>query len=942
MQKKVKKIGIVIACFIILFSINTISKYASAFLNNQLAFSLKKTKFKIQFNSNGGIGNMSDIENIKYSVSQTLPSNTFTKSGYDFIGWNTAADGSGTYYSDGAEISFATTTNNDTIILYAQWFNKDYLDNAIEIYNYSCEEEVKTFVAPATGDYVLEAWGAQGGSVSSQSSLPALEGGRGGYSYGVIHLNVGDEIYVAVGCEGKELKNASSGTTISGGYNGGGDALSDTKSNIQGSGGGATHFAINQNLGVLENYENASNDVLIVAGGGGGSYSSSDINYYSSGGYAGGILGGPSDVYYVKSKRKNALLNNSFIYYYGLKILGADQTSHTNGMYYYGTFGHGADAVKNLTGTDGGAGGGWYGGNKLSRSSGAGGMAGSGGSGHVNTLILTEGNTIAGNVNIPTHDGTSYMVGNTGDGYARISIVNNVSFDGDLVNLGVENYQISPGFVQAITDYYVEVEETSINIIAESSDLSSTITGNGIVSVPWGISVKPVTITNSNNESKDYRITVNNVRPTPPIIQIDNNDYSNTNHIVSIQTAGTALSGVDHYEYYISSGSTTPSENVVATGTTSGELAVTNAGSNYIFYRTVSTKGNKSVWSNGVQSNIDINSPSLNLTIIDTYTNDVPTVTINAELTDSESGPDYSTIYYKLSTDSIYQTLVNSSFVAIPGATYNFYAIGYDNAGNKTITNVEDIVIKTLGNSPDCGYTYSDYSSQTTNDLAQCTEVAQTVDGLSYTTCTLGNWSTTATTTPTNSCTEVAQTANGTSYRTCTQYPWSNPTTTTQVYNCTPVAKTDTGLSYTTCTLDSNWTTYKTEDKQTSCSAHTYTQDKVECSKSSYLREGNVYVTTCTPSTVVVCNSGYRQYICTNGSKCYTKNTTSCCSGGSYNSYSAGWYQRNTYYWKKVTKVKYYTKKEYSRNYAYNQNVYPRLYNKTVYTRTATENSCWH
>ena len=950
MQKKVKKIGIVIACFIILFSINTISKYASAFLNNQLAFSLKKTKFKIQFNSNGGIGNMSDIENIKYSVSQTLPSNTFTKSGYDFIGWNTEFDGSGTFYSDGAEISFATTTNNDTITLYAQWFNKDYLNDTVEIYNYTCEEEVKTFVAPVTGDYVLEAWGAQGGStstnVSGSKTIPAIEGGRGGYSYGKIHLNAGDEIYVVVGCEGKELKDSPIDTTIAGGYNGGGLALSDGTTNYQGSGGGATHFAINQNLGVLENYDNDQNDVLVVAGGGGGSYSSLGIYYYSYGGYGGGILGGTADTYYLNSLRKNAVIKNSYIYYNGFKIPGADQTSHVNGAYYYGTFGHGTDAVKNLTGKDGGAGGGWYGGNKLSYTSGVGGMAGSGGSGHVNTTLLTEGNTIAGNVNIPTHDGTSYMIGNTGDGYARISILNNASFEGDIINLAVQDYQISPRFVQAITDYYVEVEETNITIIAESSDVNSTITGDGLVPVAWGESVKPVTIVNHNNETKEYRINVNNIRPTPPIIQIDNSDYSNDKHIVSLQNEGTALSDVDYYEYYISNSNETPADNVTISGTTNDEVEVTTSGINYIFYRTVSKKGNKSIWSNVVESKIDVNPPNVNVTAVDTYPNDVPTVTINASLTDTESGPDYSVIYYKLSTDSIYQQLTSNSFIGLAGATYDYYVVAYDNAGNNITTSVENITLKTFGQSSECGYTYSEYTSETTNNLAECTAVAETLDGLSYTTCTLGDWTLIST---------------------------------SVVDSCTPIAQTSTNLNYTTCTLDSDWTESSSSNVN-SCTASETTTSKVTCptnkwsssssqtnscsssgnsnSNTQYITctengwgnpTSSTYPTSCSSSETntskVTCESGYYQHNCGTSGTSYNKSSTTCGCGSSCTTKSGYWhkytYSRSYKYTKKTyTRVSKYKQTNYYKKYT--KEDYSRLYSQTIFTRTVSENVCWY
>lgn len=56
------------------------------------------------------------------SVSQTattataLRLNTFTRSGYDFAGWNTLANGTGTSYTDGQSYSFSTSTT-----LYAQW-----------------------------------------------------------------------------------------------------------------------------------------------------------------------------------------------------------------------------------------------------------------------------------------------------------------------------------------------------------------------------------------------------------------------------------------------------------------------------------------------------------------------------------------------------------------------------------------------------------------------------------------------------------------------------------------------------------------------------------------------------------------------------------------------------------------------------------------------------
>ena len=69
----------------------------------------------ITFDANGGDGTMG-AQTVKPSEATALTANSFTRADYDFTGWNTAADGSGTAYADKAEI----TTDTD-ITLYAQW-----------------------------------------------------------------------------------------------------------------------------------------------------------------------------------------------------------------------------------------------------------------------------------------------------------------------------------------------------------------------------------------------------------------------------------------------------------------------------------------------------------------------------------------------------------------------------------------------------------------------------------------------------------------------------------------------------------------------------------------------------------------------------------------------------------------------------------------------------
>lgn len=69
----------------------------------------------ITFNANGGTGTMNP-QTVTSGIEQTLNENQFTFDGYDFDEWNTAEDGSGNAYDDGAGI-----TASSNITLYAQW-----------------------------------------------------------------------------------------------------------------------------------------------------------------------------------------------------------------------------------------------------------------------------------------------------------------------------------------------------------------------------------------------------------------------------------------------------------------------------------------------------------------------------------------------------------------------------------------------------------------------------------------------------------------------------------------------------------------------------------------------------------------------------------------------------------------------------------------------------
>ena len=76
--------------------------------------------YTVVYDANGGSGSMSD-QSFTYDGQQNLSANTFTYPGKLFDGWNTAANGSGTSYSDGQSVPNVTATNGARVTLYAQW-----------------------------------------------------------------------------------------------------------------------------------------------------------------------------------------------------------------------------------------------------------------------------------------------------------------------------------------------------------------------------------------------------------------------------------------------------------------------------------------------------------------------------------------------------------------------------------------------------------------------------------------------------------------------------------------------------------------------------------------------------------------------------------------------------------------------------------------------------
>ena len=75
-------------------------------------------------------------QTVNAKTDTALNANTFTRKGYNFLNWNTAADGTGNSYADGATVNL---TENTT--LYAQWEDSHSLTKVINKKDATCTED---------------------------------------------------------------------------------------------------------------------------------------------------------------------------------------------------------------------------------------------------------------------------------------------------------------------------------------------------------------------------------------------------------------------------------------------------------------------------------------------------------------------------------------------------------------------------------------------------------------------------------------------------------------------------------------------------------------------------------------------------------------------------------------------------------------------------------
>ena len=126
-------------------------------------------KYNIAYNGNGSTsGKMKNTTGVAYGSSKKLTGNAYSRKGYKFIGWNTAADGSGTSYANKASVLNLAEDNGVTVTLYAQWEIENYKitynlngGTAPEAGNpatYTVADETITLAAPTKTGYTFSGW----------------------------------------------------------------------------------------------------------------------------------------------------------------------------------------------------------------------------------------------------------------------------------------------------------------------------------------------------------------------------------------------------------------------------------------------------------------------------------------------------------------------------------------------------------------------------------------------------------------------------------------------------------------------------------------------------------------------------------------------------------------------------------------------------------------
>lgn len=81
--------------------------------------------YQVKFNSNGGYGHMNN-QPFTELEEKPLSNVQFSRTGYEFVGWNTQSNGNGIAYENSQEVEGLSQTNNEIVELFAIWNENSY------------------------------------------------------------------------------------------------------------------------------------------------------------------------------------------------------------------------------------------------------------------------------------------------------------------------------------------------------------------------------------------------------------------------------------------------------------------------------------------------------------------------------------------------------------------------------------------------------------------------------------------------------------------------------------------------------------------------------------------------------------------------------------------------------------------------------------------------
>lgn len=364
------------------------------------------------------------------------------------------------------------------------------------------------------GTFLMECWGAQGGSYNSSYAA----GGRGGRANANLTLTEQVTAYLLTGGQGSYGSNTSG--TGGGGFNGGGAA-----GYRGGGGGGGTDIRF------------GTNDVNhrgIVAGGGGGAYAYSS-SYKAAGGYAGAKSTAAADGSAYSSQYSAFAGHGAADQTPGAGGTNSAQTSYNGEAGSFGAGGASHAAYSSSYYAGGAGGGGWYGGggaatyNGNSRSRGCGGGGGNGFAGTAtfkpdapsgwtlpDSVTISNATINGGNASFTDPNGST-VTGHSGDGYIRITVNSVAIAPGAPTNLTATTTKNSATLTwtgdSLATSYRVSKDGALVEVVT-----GTTYTFTGLSpATQYTLAVRSV---NDYGQSSLATLTVTTAAPSPDYISV--------------------------------------------------------------------------------------------------------------------------------------------------------------------------------------------------------------------------------------------------------------------------------------------------------------------------------------------------------------------------------------------------------------------------------------